>query len=145
MNRDLTKLHADFKKAEDPAALRKSLSKQLRAELPPLRRNIRMAVREVLPSGMASYYDKAQVRLRLIIKPGKFSARITAGRTAMGGERARAVDLNEGRLRHPVWGHRDRWVDQRVRPGWWDRSVADMRWEGSVYRAVDETLREENL
>lgn len=27
--------------------------------------------------------------------------------------------MNAGRIRHPVFGHRDRWVTQMVRPGWW--------------------------
>lgn len=31
--------------------------------------------------------------------------------------------LNEGRLRHPVFRNRRRWVQQTANPGWWDRTV----------------------
>lgn len=31
--------------------------------------------------------------------------------------------LDDGVLRHPVFGNRKKWVSQRVRPGWWTRPV----------------------
>src|SRR5215217_4820608 len=31
--------------------------------------------------------------------------------------------LDEGTLRHPVFGNRRKWVTQRVRRGWWTRPV----------------------
>lgn len=31
--------------------------------------------------------------------------------------------LNEGRLRHPVFGNRRRWVNQYASPPWWDQTV----------------------
>lgn len=30
--------------------------------------------------------------------------------------------MNDGKIRHPVFGNRDVWAEQRMRPGWFDRA-----------------------
>jgi hypothetical protein len=51
--------------------------------------------------------------------------------------------LNEGRLRHPVFGNRRRWSQQNATPGWWDRTVASHtpRMTREVERVVDDVRR----
>ncbi|GAA1790299.1 hypothetical protein GCM10009795_039990 [Nocardioides hankookensis] len=44
--------------------------------------------------------------------------------------------INEGRLLHPVWGDRDVWVEQEIRPGWAEEPTE--RQERAIADAVDE-------
>lgn len=48
--------------------------------------------------------------------------------------------LNEGRLRHPVFGNKSRWAQQDAPPLWWDKTVrAHMpRMEREVARVLDD-------
>ncbi len=49
----------------------------------------------------------------------------------------------DGRLRHPVWGHRDRWVEQSARPSLFPavRSTADAAMTEEVGRVVEQVAR----
>ncbi len=51
--------------------------------------------------------------------------------------------LNEGRLRHPVFGNRRRWVNQYASPPWWDTTVRRHRprMESEVARVLDDVRR----
>jgi hypothetical protein len=51
--------------------------------------------------------------------------------------------LNEGRLRHPVFGNRRRWVNQYASPPWWDDVVRQHRprMEQEVARILDDVRR----
>lgn len=53
------------------------------------------------------------------------------------------VRLNEGRLRHPVFGNKRRWVQQNATPLWWDRTVRahQPRITREVERVVDDVRR----
>jgi hypothetical protein len=88
-----------------------------------------------LPSGYAPTMAAA-VRVSTSLKRGGMSLRVYA--PGKGDERAvRAI--NAGVLRHPVFGHRARWVEQRVRPGFVDdpaRRLAD-RVQHEIESAVD--------
>lgn len=33
------------------------------------------------------------------------------------------ASLNRGRLRHPLYGNREHWYDQHVKPEFWDRAM----------------------
>ncbi|MFF9898503.1 hypothetical protein [Streptomyces longispororuber] len=48
--------------------------------------------------------------------------------------------INTGRIRHPVYGNRRRWVQQNAAPGWWDRTVRahTPRMEREVARVLDD-------
>lgn len=50
------------------------------------------------------------------------------------------ASLNRGRLRHPLYGNRRRWYDQRVRRGWWD--IPLVRDAPEVRRELERTLDE---
>ncbi|MFD7791031.1 hypothetical protein [Streptomyces sp. NPDC059759] len=51
--------------------------------------------------------------------------------------------LNQGRLRHPVFGNRRRWVNQYASPPWWDQTVRQHRprMEAEVARVLDDVRR----
>jgi hypothetical protein len=51
--------------------------------------------------------------------------------------------LNEGRLRHPVFGNRRRWAQQTTTPLWWDKTVRahQPRIAREVERVVDDVRR----
>lgn len=53
--------------------------------------------------------------------------------------------INEGRIRHPVFGNKKRWVNQWARPaGWWDRTVRNggPRMRAEVSRVLDDVARQ---
>jgi hypothetical protein len=43
--------------------------------------------------------------------------------------------LNEGRLRHPVFGNRRRWAQQNTTPLWWDKTIRAH--QGRITREVE--------
>ncbi|MGW2837305.1 hypothetical protein ACWCWD_06290 [Streptomyces sp. NPDC001493] len=51
--------------------------------------------------------------------------------------------LNDGRLRHPVFGNRKRWATQTATPLWWDKTVRrhTPRMQSEVARVVDDVRR----
>ncbi|MER7967671.1 hypothetical protein ABTX35_01410 [Streptomyces sp. NPDC096080] len=51
--------------------------------------------------------------------------------------------LNEGRLRHPVFGNKRRWSQQNAPPGWWDKPWRDHRERitREVNRVADDVRR----
>ncbi|MFF1297921.1 MULTISPECIES: hypothetical protein [unclassified Streptomyces] len=51
--------------------------------------------------------------------------------------------LNEGRVRHPVFGNRRRWAQQNTTPLWWDKTVRahTPRITREVERVVDDVRR----
>lgn len=51
--------------------------------------------------------------------------------------------LNEGRLRHPVFGNKSRWSQQNANPGWWDKTIRQHtpRMEREVARVIDDVRR----
>ncbi|MEE4493583.1 hypothetical protein [Streptomyces sp. BE230] len=51
--------------------------------------------------------------------------------------------INEGRIRHPVFGNRRRWATQTVTPLWWDKTVRTHtpRMTAEVERVLDDVRR----
>ncbi|WP_327329837.1 hypothetical protein OG279_09660 [Streptomyces sp. NBC_01201] len=51
--------------------------------------------------------------------------------------------LNEGRLRHPVFGNKRRWAQQNTTPLWWDKTVRKHtpRMQSEVARVLDDVRR----
>ncbi|MFJ4712723.1 hypothetical protein [Streptomyces sp. NPDC088785] len=51
--------------------------------------------------------------------------------------------INTGRIRHPVYGNRRRWVQQNATPLWWDNTVRrhTPRIEREVGRVLDDVRR----
>ncbi|MET4925463.1 hypothetical protein P3L51_24440 [Streptomyces sp. PSRA5] len=51
--------------------------------------------------------------------------------------------INTGRIRHPVYGNRRRWVTQTATPLWWDKTVRSHqpRMQAEVARVLDDVRR----
>ncbi|MFD8687857.1 hypothetical protein [Streptomyces sp. NPDC059651] len=51
--------------------------------------------------------------------------------------------INEGRIRHPVFGNRRRWATQTATPLWWDKTVRTHtpRMTAEVARVLDDVRR----
>jgi hypothetical protein len=123
-------------KAAGRTELRKELHKGMRKAARPLIPKARAEARARLPQsgGLADQVarEPARVQVRTGRDPG---VRVVIGR-----KRGGARQANRGVIRHPVFGNRDVWVDQRVRPGWFDDP---MRGEApairrDVLRAMDD-------
>lgn len=100
----------DLREAE--RELKARMDRSLRTIGKRFEREIRGAAKR-LPSGYAPVMA-GDVRVSTSLRNGGMSLRVWA--PGKGDQRdVRAID--EGRLRHPVFGHRTRWVAQRVRPG----------------------------
>ncbi|MFD7774258.1 hypothetical protein [Streptomyces sp. NPDC059753] len=51
--------------------------------------------------------------------------------------------LDDGRVRHPVFGNKSRWAQQNAPAGWWDKTIRQHRprMEREVARVVDDVRR----
>ena len=106
-------------KAFEDKQLEKDLRKAISRALKPATKAVRASVPQYMPSGYAPVLAKA---LRLRTSNLTSGLRITG--QAAGNPRPRKVtDLNRGRLRHPVFGNRDIWVTQTVRPRFFDEPL----------------------
>lgn len=94
--------------------LKKQMGRALRAATKPAIAETRQFARDLLPKHGGLNERTARSKFRTKIRTGANpSVRVTAI-----GMDAR---LNtQGRDRHPVYGNRKVWVEQRVKPGWFD-------------------------
>lgn len=124
--------------------LRKELNKRMREGAKPLIPKARAEAMSRLPQsgGLAKQIAKepARVQTRTGRDPGV--------RVVVGKKRGGARSANRGTIRHPVFGNRDVWVDQRVKPGWFDEpmkaSEAEIRkeLEKAIEDVADKIVRE---
>ena len=96
--------------------LRKELNKGIKRAAKPLIPKARAEALSRLPQrgGLAKQIAKepARVQVRTGRTPGV--------RVVVGKKRGGAQQANRGVIRHPVFGNREVWVDQKVTPGWFD-------------------------
>lgn len=103
--------------------LGQQMAKGFRAATNPLRKDITAEVPKAMPSGYAPALAKS-LRFRQSVQSGRTTARVLLRVHADGQRERRDLPaLNQGILRHPVYGNRNRWVAQRVRRGVVDRPV----------------------
>lgn len=137
----LADLGRRFKAAGDRGkGLRKQLLKEIRQVVKPVLPEIRSHAASILPKrgGLAAEVASAQLAVRTNLGPKSASVKVVS--TSPG----RFRDLNRGRLRHPVFGNREKWVQQSVWPGWFtDRIEARKpRMQGAVLQAMRQTAHE---
>ncbi|MDG4784359.1 hypothetical protein O7626_00165 [Micromonospora sp. WMMD1102] len=92
---------------------------------PPAKKAVQESALAKLPKsgGFAATMHRA-IRMRVKSDLGLSTAGVTLVTTAAGRGRLRHIGaINSGRLRHPVYGHRTRWVTQRVPEGFWDDAM----------------------
>ena len=99
-------------------ALRRELLKQIQRETKDLKESDKQSARDVLPhkGGLAEKVAASKFQTRTRFAGNNVGVKIVAQGLSVSNLRA----LNRGYVRHPVWGHRDRWVNQPIHPGWFD-------------------------
>lgn len=102
-------------KATGQSGLKRDMLRGLRAAAKPLPEVARASALETLPK---------KGGLNEVVASQKFAVRTrTSGRNpgvrvvGVSKEHLRAMDA--GRLSHPVFGNRNVWVKQKIKPGWW--------------------------
>jgi len=117
---------------------RRELHKGIQKAARPLIPAARAAALTTLPQrgGLAGKVARAPMRVQ--VRTG----RDPGVRIVVGKDRSGARAANHGLIRHPVFGHRDRWVDQRVPADWFDgamrRNAPAVRPE--IARAMDRVV-----
>ncbi|MEU6098951.1 hypothetical protein [Streptomyces sp. NPDC047079] len=138
--------------------IRQSMHRRIRRAAEPLRDdlqdsirglNIRAPGRSGRPGGpspttrplRATIADAIRISVRTGASPGA-TVWVDKGRLPPDLKRMPAV-INEGRIRHPVFGNRRRWVTQWAQPPWWDSTVRrhQPRIEREVARVLDDVRR----
>lgn len=112
----------------EAAALRRGASRALERGVRGLRTSIPAAAAR-LPSGYAPVMaaDVAvSTSVRLAGRDPSISVRVWA-EGAPAGDHRDVTAVDAGMLRHPLFGNRDRWYDQAVRPGFASEPFANTR------------------
>lgn len=102
--------------------LKNELVRTLKAETKPLRADIKKSGLDNLPQrgGLNRWASSTLPSATVRDSGSRVGVRI---RKAKKGHDIRS--LNRGRLRHPVFGHRDRWVQQDITPGFFDKPIPE--------------------
>lgn len=122
--RDLYTVSRALKKIGDKG-LGKQMGKALQDASRELRPAIKKSAAQLMPhsGGYAAVLSKS-LRFRQTVQMGRTTARVLFKVHADGRKERRDVpSLNRGRLRKPLYGNRNHWYTQRVRPGFVDRPV----------------------
>lgn len=125
--------------------LRKELARGMRTAAKPLIKDTRAQALRDLPQsgGLAKQVAKEPQRIQVRTGAKTAGVRLVVGRRR-GGARA----ANTGIIRHPVFGNRERWVNQPVPSGWFDdpakARVPSIRraLERSMETVVDDIVRD---
>lgn len=155
----LTDLSRRLRAAGGPR-LRQNTYRRVRRAAEPLHRDLQRSIRTVQLSGTgrtkrggpspterplrSGIAGAVRISVRSGASPG---ARIwlDGSRLPPGVTMGVPARINEGRLRHPVFGNRKRWANQWARPsGWWERPVRDgtPRMRAEVARVLDDVRRD---
>jgi hypothetical protein len=152
-DRQLRELAAHLKSLEDGKALRRDLAKRLRQAAKPVVPKIKASIRSMPSQGRGSGPSmRAAIAKRISLR-----ARVTSGRTAgiklvagkpllRGFENAPKRFNRKSAFRHPVFGNREHWVEQRGKPGWFDDVIAENRphFRKAVVDTLDDFKKELN-
>lgn len=116
--------------------LRREVYRGINRATKPMRANAKAAARARLPhrGGLAERVARSRLTTRTRLVGRNPSVRIIATSP----DNVRRID--RGTVRHPVFGHTDRWVTQPVNPGWF----TDPMEAGAVRarREVEQALRD---
>lgn len=115
------------------APLRRELLRGIRESNKPTIAKIRERARTDLPrsGGLAEQVARDRISTRTRLTGSSAGVRIF---------RSRGRGLNEGRLRHPVFGNRKTWVQQQVPSHWFDEPVRDDL--PNIRRSVEKAMRD---
>ena len=95
--------------------LQRELYRGLNRSVKPLRQDVKDAIPDFLPGRYA-----VELSRDLSIRTRRRSGSANPAIYLVGSAKTRDIaSLNRGRLRHPLFGNRKRWYDQRIKPGFW--------------------------
>jgi hypothetical protein len=143
---DFAALARKFKQAaasSGTSSLKQNLQHEADRLAPDLIQLVIDQVPEYLPSG---YAPAVQATLRIRARPRRPIGMRLYGRakTKRGGVERELRRLDQGVLRHPLWGNRRHWYPQSVRPGFWTKTLTDataqVRARQAMVRGIDKTL-----
>lgn len=121
----------------------RELNAQMRDAAQPMTDFMLRHLQEFLPDNYAAVLRKTlTVRVSRSTKGGAAGLKLVG--TAKGVKKKRHVKvINDGTLRHPVYGNPEAWVDQPVKPGFWTQPLNLSREipATQIRRAVQETIR----
>lgn len=113
----LARLSKQLREAADKG-LQRELSKAISTATQPLKGAARESARKTLPRHGG---------LNEKVANSRFSTRRRANGLRIQAQNAYALRrLDEGIAQHPVFGNRQNWVTQQVRPGWWSTPVKEL-------------------
>lgn len=123
-------------KATGSGDLRKELLAGIRKTNKPTIAAIRAGTSSKLPNGggMAAIAAKTKIGTRTRLSGQRVGVEIRGTSRQIKGLRA----LNAGRLRHPVWGNREVWVEQAVEPGFFSEPIE--KDEPRIRRGIQEAM-----
>ena len=143
--------------------LRASMQRRIRRAAEPLRNDLQSTMRglQIRPPGRTTRPGgpsptsrplratiAAAIRISVRTTGGTAGARVWIDRSALPPDLRRMPEVINsgpppGRIRHPVFGNKRRWVNQYVTPFWWDKTVRrhNPRMEREVARIVDDVRR----
>lgn len=119
--------------------LKANFARRVRRAAEPMHRDLQQAIRTVTITSpgraqgsrggssattrplRATIAEAIRISVRAGANPG---ARVWIDKARLPSDlRNMAAVINEGRIRHPVYGNRKRWVTQWARPPWWNTTV----------------------
>src|SRR5881397_2965534 len=142
--------------------LRSSMQRRIRRAAEPLRNDLQSAIRhtDIRSDGRkagsrggrsptsrplrATIAEAIRISVRTTGRPG---ARVWVDKGRLPPDlRNMPAVINEGRIRHPVYGNRKRWATQWATPLWWDRTARahQERMAREVARVLDDVMRRLN-
>jgi hypothetical protein len=137
--RDFAQLGRQLKAA--PKELTKQLRREMRAEAKPTIQDIKSYARAILPNrgGLADRVAGQSYGLR-----STFTTKGVGIKFAATMRMKSLKDIDAGRLRHPVFGNRKKWVQQSVTPGFFTGPIEDdvPRLRAAMLKAMEKTADE---
>ena len=120
--------------------IRKELLQGIRDGAKPVTAAVKANALAVLPNrgGLAALVSKSSVRVQTNTSAGKAGVRIVA-------KNAKNIyGMDQGRLRHPVFGNRTAWVEQSVPPGWFTKPIeaSAETFRGHIIQAIDRAAQQ---
>lgn len=120
--------------------LRKELASGLRRAIKPMKKEFQRGALGILPhrGGLAEWVAGSTSFRTRVNTGANPSVSIAA---SLKGHDLEAMD--NGELRHPTFGHRNAWVSQAIRPGWWTDSgiLAAQDARDELDKALDDFAR----
>lgn len=110
--------------AAGAGGLRRELLTGIRQGGAPLVEDVREAARTILPhgGGLNEYVANSPIAVRTRLT-GAVGIRIVNTKSGASKGGTASFGSDTGRVRHPVFGHMDRWATTNVTPGWFSKTL----------------------